>query len=190
LTLELLSILCIITVVTVSGVVINLRKRQSTVNLLHVRDGHTLLFFRLGIPLALAASFVFYWYSIGHANFNKTIFSIGFGLVVFGLAIRWIAVYTLGKYFTVQVSILKNHQLKTDGLYRLIRHPSYTGLLLYYFGLGLMMGNWVSLALLVATPVVIVLGRIKTEETALLAHFGENYERYKKKTSMLFPFVF
>jgi hypothetical protein len=52
------------------------------------------------------------------------------------------------------VKIISNHQLNTSGIYKYIRHPSYTGLLLYYLGLALVIQNWMSLALLIFAPLV------------------------------------
>ena len=111
-------------------------------------------------------------------------------LVFAGLALRWAAVLSLGSAFTVQIAILTNHSLKTDGVYKYIRHPSYTGLLLYYLGLGLAMQNWLCLLLLVAGPLIAVLNRIRLEENVLRGHFGEAYSDYVSRTGKLIPFIY
>ena len=51
-----------------------------------------------------------------------------------GLTIRWSSIVTLGRLFTVDVAIRQDHALVQHGLYRLVRHPSYSGLLLAFFG--------------------------------------------------------
>ena len=51
------------------------------------------------------------------------------GVVLFaaGLIFRWWAIVTLGRFFTVDVTIEKDHELVERGPFRLVRHPSYTG---------------------------------------------------------------
>ncbi|HKC35820.1 MAG TPA: isoprenylcysteine carboxylmethyltransferase family protein, partial [Chitinophagaceae bacterium] len=80
--------------------------------------------------------------------------------------------------------------LKTDGIYKKIRHPSYTGFLMYYIGLGLIMQNWICLLLLTLVPFLVVLIRIKHEELVLNRHFGDQYKSYTQNTWKLFPYVF
>lgn len=70
-----------------------------------------------------------------------------------------------------------------------MRHPSYTGLLLTLTGLGLALGNWLSIALLVLLPLAGVLARIRVEERALLAELGEPYRRYAEERTRLVPYV-
>lgn len=75
------------------------------------------------------------------------------------------------------------------GPYRLIRHPSYTGILLVCLGYGLALGNWVSLAVMVVLPSVVILRRIGVEEEELLAVLGEAYRAYRGHTKRLVPYV-
>ena len=65
---------------------------------------------------------------------------------VVGIAIRWYAIVYLGRFFTVNVAIAADHRLIDSGPYRFVRHPSYIGALMAFLGLGLTLGNWVSLA--------------------------------------------
>lgn len=115
-----------------------------------------------------------------------------FGLILIncGVLIRWIIIRSLGKYFTVDVSIRKDHQIKQDGIYRYLRHPSYTFALMPFLGLGLFQNNWLSL-IVVFIPVFIAFRyRIKVEEEALVETFGKAYEDYRKRTKMLIPFIY
>ena len=116
--------------------------------------------------------------------------NLGYFLVVFGLCLRWFSIWKLGRAFTVSVKIVDNHQLNTSGIYKYIRHPSYTGLLLYYLGLALVMQNLVSLMLLIFAPFIAVFYRIRQEETVLVRHFGAKYLAYQKLSWRLFPFIF
>ncbi len=62
-------------------------------------------------------------------------------LLCSGLALRWVAVVSLGRYFTVDVAIHEGHTLVDRGVYRYVRHPSYTGLLVAFAGLGVVAGG-------------------------------------------------
>jgi hypothetical protein len=57
-------------------------------------------------------------------------------LVLIGLFIRWTAILTLGRFFTVDVAVHSDHALVENGLYRFVRHPFYTGLLVAFLGVG------------------------------------------------------
>src|SRR5918912_307597 len=91
------------------------------------------------------------------------------------IMLRWPAVRALWSYFTVNVSILEGQRVVRRGLYRVVRHPSYTGLLLRYLGLGLGFANWLSAALVFLPLLCATLYRIRVEEAALSEHFGEEY---------------
>ena len=111
------------------------------------------------------------------------------GVVIFlgGLVLRWYAISYLGRFFTVDVAIARDHRLIDGGPYRYVRHPSYTGALFAFLGVGLCIGNWVSLAV-VALPIALVfLWRIHVEEAALLQGLGESYRQYMGRTKRLIP---
>ena len=110
--------------------------------------------------------------------------------MILGFIIRWTAIVQLGKAFTVDVSISKTHKIKDDGLYKIVRHPSYTGLIMIFCGLSLLMGSWYSI-LVVNIPILIALGmRIKVEEELLESAFGDEYKNYKKRTKRIIPGVY
>lgn len=108
-------------------------------------------------------------------------------LLLGGLAIRLAAIITLGRFFTAKVSILEDHRLVRTGLFRIVRHPSYTGLLLAFAGLGLTFGSALSLAVILVPITVSVLYRIRVEESFLEERFGEEYGRYRRSTRRLVP---
>ena len=114
------------------------------------------------------------------------------GIVVFaaGLAIRWYAIVRLGRFFTVNVAIAADHRLIDTGPYRLVRHPSYTGALMAFLGLGLCLANWVSLALIVVPIFLVFLRRMHIEEAALLQAFGDQYRDYMSRTKRLIPAIY
>jgi protein-S-isoprenylcysteine O-methyltransferase len=72
----------------------------------------------------------------------------GAALFAAGLALRWYAIVYLGRFFTVNVAISKDHRLIDTGPYRFIRHPSYTGAIMAFVGVfasGFCLHNWASL---------------------------------------------
>jgi protein-S-isoprenylcysteine O-methyltransferase Ste14 len=110
-------------------------------------------------------------------------------LMVCGLVVRFVAIATLNKQFTVNVAIVKDHEIVDKGLYSMIRHPSYSGTLLTFLGLGLAFENWISLIILCVLPLASTLYRISVEEGVLVEHFGPAYEEYKNRTKALIPGV-
>jgi protein-S-isoprenylcysteine O-methyltransferase len=116
--------------------------------------------------------------------------ALGTALFFAGLAIRWYAIIYLGRFFTVNVAIARDHKLVEGGPYRYVRHPSYSGAMLAFLGLGLCIGNWMSLAAVVIPILAVFLWRIRVEEAALLMGLGNQYQSYMDRTKRLFPGVY
>ena len=114
-----------------------------------------------------------------------------FGLFLFfaGSLFRLAAVFVLGRRFSGLVAIQPDHQLKTDGLYRYIRHPSYAGLIASMIGLALIFRSAVGLIIVILLFLFLV-SRMNDEERFLEAHFGEEYKNYRLKTSRLVPLIY
>jgi protein-S-isoprenylcysteine O-methyltransferase Ste14 len=114
-----------------------------------------------------------------------------FGLFLFfaGSILRLAAVFVLGRRFSGLVAIQPDHQLKTDGLYRYIRHPSYTGLLAAMIGYVLIFRSAIGLLLSVLLFSLLV-SRMNDEEKFLESHFGDEYRSYRLRTRRLVPFVY
>jgi protein-S-isoprenylcysteine O-methyltransferase Ste14 len=113
----------------------------------------------------------------------------GLCFVVSGLILRWSAILTLRRYFTVDVAIRENHAIIDRGVYRFLRHPAYSGSLLSFFGLALFFANWLAFIIIFLPILFAFLGRIRIEESVLLAQFGEKYSHYSARTKRLVPFV-
>jgi len=114
---------------------------------------------------------------------------LGVFLFVVGGALRIWPVFVLGRRFSGLVAIQPEHRLVTSGIYSVIRHPSYLGLLVNALGWGLAFrsGVGVVLVMLVLPP---LLARISAEEKLLKAHFGDAYESYRARTSRLIPGIY
>ena len=140
----------------------------------------------VGVGCAVAAK----WVPAGLPLLPGLVQALALVLLVAGLIIRWVAIFTLGRFFTVDVAIHADHQLVERGLYRLVRHPSYTGLLLAFLGLGLSFANWLSLLLLLLPIGFAVRNRVLQEERALLRALGAPYAEYCARTPRLIPRLF
>jgi len=108
-------------------------------------------------------------------------------MVVFGLIVRWLAILSLKRQFTVDVSITKDHRIIRKGIYRFVRHPAYTGSLLSFLGLGVSFANYLSMLMIFLPICSAFLYRIHVEERALIDHFGDEYLNYCASTGRLIP---
>jgi protein-S-isoprenylcysteine O-methyltransferase Ste14 len=111
-----------------------------------------------------------------------------FGVVLFaaGGALRIWPVFVLGDRFSGLVAIQPGHTLVTSGLYSVIRHPSYLGLLVSTLGWGLAFRSGVGI-LITALMIPPLLARISAEERLLRSQFGDEYDAYRARTSRLIP---
>jgi protein-S-isoprenylcysteine O-methyltransferase Ste14 len=115
---------------------------------------------------------------------------LGLTLIILGMIIRFFAIYSLGGYFTVDVTIRENHKIKQDGIYKLIRHPSYSGSLLSFIGFGLSLNNWFSLVIVTILITGVMIYRISIEEKVLIDQFGQAYIDYKSHSFRLIPWIY
>lgn len=154
------------------------------------KDSGSLALFWTAIPVAM---FIAYWAAVSlhqpawQLPWEPTLATIGDILVITGLIFRWYSIIYLGRWFTVNVAIAADQPLIDDGPYRFLRHPSYTGALMALIGLGLALGNTVSLAAIVLLTVPVFLRRILVEERVLAEAFGTRWDSYRARTWRLLP---
>jgi protein-S-isoprenylcysteine O-methyltransferase Ste14 len=154
-------------------------------------DRGSLALFDLTGVLSIPAGVVLGFTDYGRVGAGETyLAAAGVVILIAGTALRRAAIRALWRYFTVSVTILEGQRVVRRGLYRIVRHPSYTGLLLRYLGLGLAFANWLSAALVFLPLLCATLYRIRVEESALREHFGEEYAAYARATKRLVPGVF
>ena len=111
---------------------------------------------------------------------------LGVALFTAGGALRIWPVFVLGHRFSGLVAIQPGHSLVTSGVYGVIRHPSYLGLLVSSLGWGLAFRSGVGV-LLMALTVPPLLARIRAEERLLHTQFGSDYDAYSARTARLIP---
>jgi protein-S-isoprenylcysteine O-methyltransferase len=125
-----------------------------------------------------------------HSEFLYRLRGAGAAVCMVGLALRWYSIIYLGRFFTVNVAIASDHQVIEGGPYRFIRHPSYTGALLGFIGLGITYANWLSLIIIVLPVLAAFQRRIGIEEAALSQALGKRYTQYMARTRRLIPGVY
>ena len=125
------------------------------------------------------------------ATIRPTAVAEWIGLVLFwsGVSLRLWSFQALGRYFTFTVQTSTDQPVIVDGPYRVIRHPSYAGLLLIIMAIGLFIGNWWSLVCLTGTITGGLVFRIRVEERALTRNLGDRYLSYAATHKRLVPFI-
>ncbi len=117
-------------------------------------------------------------------------------LNIIGLVLAWgafpvriAAKRTLGKFYTINVAILRDHQLIQEGIYRYVRHPLYLGILMFYIGLPLIIVSGFGFMIVTIPAIIGSFYRMDLEEKALLEKFGDKYRHYAARTTRLVPFI-
>jgi protein-S-isoprenylcysteine O-methyltransferase Ste14 len=80
--------------------------------------------------------------------------------------------------------------LTISGIYRYVRHPAYTGIILVFIGLGIAFENWLSLITVAGLTMAGIANRVRIEEAALLEHYGDSYASYAARTKRFVPYLF
>lgn len=115
---------------------------------------------------------------------------LGAALMLLGIA-TWVwAITALGDLFTVNVRLSDEHRIVDTGVFALIRHPAYTGMLTVMVGYGIASANVLVAVVFLVVPLAAFLNRIAVEERAMVRHFGDAYVDYARRTKRLIPFVY
>ncbi len=115
---------------------------------------------------------------------------IGILMMIGGLTLRYFAAKTLGKFYTRTLLVIPEQQLIAQGLYRVVRHPGYLGILIASVGAGLATANWIVIVTIMVTKFTGLGYRIYSEEVMLKAAFGDKYRAYIENTWRLIPFIY
>ncbi|MBI5452967.1 isoprenylcysteine carboxylmethyltransferase family protein [Candidatus Gottesmanbacteria bacterium] len=88
-----------------------------------------------------------------------------------------------------EYQIKKDHELVTSGIYKYIRNPIYTGLVIAITGAELVAKSYLFIFFALFGFWVAYI-QAKREEKILQEHFGKEYSDYMKKSKTLIPFIF
>jgi len=145
----------------------------------------TWIIFSLTYPLLIFGSVGEYF--LISRKINLWVSGIGIGIVAIRIWLKWWAMLTLGKYWSVQIEIRESHRLIREGPYRYIRHPAYLSNLMEYVGVTLIANAYYTLVGVFLIYLPFNLTRLHLEEKELIKKFGEEYEDYRNKVPALFP---
>ena len=121
---------------------------------------------------------------------QKAWFFTGIACLIAGALLRQYCFRALGRYFTGDVRVASEQPVIQTGLYRWVRHPSYSAGMLLYLGTGLALTNWLSTLIIGGMGAVGYVYRVYVEEQALQSSMGGPYREYMRRTRRFIPFVF
>lgn len=111
-------------------------------------------------------------------------------LILLGVLVRWRAIRQLGASFSVNVGVPEGTELKKDGLYGLVRHPSYLGEIIIFLGVAVAVYHLIGSLFVFVFPTAAFIYRIHMEEKVLIDFFGAEYKQYQKQTKKVIPFIY
>jgi len=167
-----------------AGLVPRLRQRGAT-RVKRDRGSRALISVSIFVSVLIA----FYFGYGGVGVLPDWIFSVGIFLMFLGVLVRQYAIAVLGRFFSLSVQLSEDHKVIDRGPYRLVRHPSYTGILITFAGLGLAVQSLGALLVLLLFFAMSFGYRMYVEERTLLSGLGPDYASYMKRTKRLIPFL-
>lgn len=107
---------------------------------------------------------------------------VGIGISVIGVWIRFLAIRTLGRFYSRNVGIQDQHSIIQTGIYRYVRHPGYLGTFITYLGFAISAATWIAVIINVLLFASAYIYRIRVEEETMIAEFHDIYLNYREKT--------
>ena len=152
----------------------------------------------LGIALQ-GASYGIAWSA--HRPFFSPILALSkpveIGLGVFTMLVAggsvWfvsVAIRILGEQWSLGARLIEGHKLITEGPYRLVRNPIYTGMFGMLLATGLAVSHWVGLLIAIVVYTVGTVVRVRSEEKLLRGAFGAEFDSYARRVPAVIPFLF
>lgn len=140
------------------------------------------------LPIGLYVSTA--WLDGFHIPLSDEVRWIGAILFAAGDALLYWSHRALGRNWSPVLEIRKEHRLVTEGPYRYVRHPMYSGIFLTGIGMAVLSANSIVAVWFLGTVTVMYVVRVASEEEMLLEYFGEEYRAYMRRTGRLFPLHF
>jgi protein-S-isoprenylcysteine O-methyltransferase Ste14 len=178
------ALLWVLSEIVVGGIIPRLRRHGAPIRF---EDKGSRPLIALSMILALVIAFLFA--ASGIASLPSWSFYVGINLMIAGIVLRQWSIAVLGRYFSPTIGIQEGQAVVDRGPYRLVRHPSYTGLLIIYIGLGFVIQSWGTVLVLIAYFAAAFGYRIHVEEAVLTSKLGDEYVAYAKRTKRLIPYV-
>lgn len=147
--------------------------------------------FPLIIAVLLLGPGEWFGHSLLRENFvphSNLVGGIGLSISIIGAIIACWSRYKLGRNWSLSVQRKENHELIQSGIYKIVRHPIYTGLLLLFIGNTLIVGDYRGILAVLIVSISFWI-KLNKEEKLLIETFGNQYKEYKNKTKALIPFI-
>ena len=155
------------------------------------REGRGMFIIRVVMGFVLLGWLILYainptWMKVLSVPFPNWLRWLGFAIGLASLGFwSWTQV-ALGKEWSPQLQLRKEHHLVTTGPYARIRHPLYTAMIGYGTSLALVTANWLFIIFAIIAA-GLTFARVPKEEQMLIQKFGENYRAYMQRTGRFFP---
>lgn len=138
--------------------------------------------------------FLFYFlirFSVGqihvpYLSLKIFIMTLGLLILIIGCIVNIKGRMNLGKNWSNQIKIYKDHHFVSNGVYSFVRHPLYASIIWMFFGASLIYSNPLAFLANIFIFIPFMYYRAKQEETLLTKEF-ENYKNYQMKVGMFFP---
>ena len=127
--------------------------------------------------------------SIGVLNVENIVRYIGLLITIPGFVLMQAGEKYLAKQFSIEVTLQIDHKLIQSGPYKVIRHPRYLGILVFFTGISLTFRSLLGIMLVIVLAAVLV-WRVFAEEKMMHQEFGKEWEAYRAKTWRLIPYLF
>jgi protein-S-isoprenylcysteine O-methyltransferase Ste14 len=168
-------------------------RRSSQVNVLKSRRGRLEIVLLSGMWLGSVILPILWvstsWFSFADYQLHPAQYATGVVLLSLGLWLFYRSHADLSTNWSVSLDIRENHALITSGVYRRVRHPMYSAILLQAVGQALVVPNWIVGAVYLGAFILMFSLRVGPEEQMMLQHFGERYEIYMRNSQRLIPLV-
>jgi len=114
---------------------------------------------------------------------------LGAFFFVLGIVLRRTAIRDLGPFFVTAIVVRKEQPLARSGIYRIVRHPSETGLLAIVFGASLLLASIFGSIVCCLIILPMSVWRMRREDRCLEQAFGEQFRDYTRQVKSILPFV-
>jgi protein-S-isoprenylcysteine O-methyltransferase Ste14 len=178
-----IALVCFFVAEQIGGVIVPaMRRGGAKVQRRNVGSGFLVIFSWVAV-----LGFTVVFAKMGYGLLPDWIYFVGIAVMFAGIVFRQWAIAVLGRYFSTVLGVQEEHEVVETGPYRLIRHPSYTGVLIFYAGMGLAVQSLASVLIAIAIFGIAYGYRIFVEEKVLISELGNSYVEYMKRTKRVIP---
>ncbi|MBK9778477.1 MAG: isoprenylcysteine carboxylmethyltransferase family protein [Anaerolineales bacterium] len=128
-------------------------------------------------------------HSIGVLNAGNIVRYTGLLITIPSFVLMQAGEKYLAKQFSIEVTLQKDHKLIQSGPYKVVRHPRYLGILIFFTGVSLTFRSLLGIFTVLALALVLI-WRVFAEEKMMHEEFGKEWEEYQAKTWRLVPYIF